>query len=130
MLLSEIAGFLEMMDVASRGVDLFAGEIPMTAPAAAIGIVETGGTAPSFVHNQETPNVVSPSVQVVTRAEDYETARLRIDEVVKTLTFRNRLINGVRYLSVIPTQEPLPLGRDANERFVFVCNFEIIKEPS
>ena len=48
----------------------------------------------------------------------------------KTLTFRERVLSGVRYLSVLPTQSPIDLGRDGNERHLLACNFEVVKEPS
>jgi hypothetical protein len=130
MLLSEIASYLESKGVGTRGVDLFAGEIPLTAPEIAVGLIETGGGPPAYVHGKNEPVVVFPGIQLRVRAADYEIGRSRIDAIVKELTFRDAILGGVRYLSVVPVQEPIDVGRDDNDRHQFVCNFEIMKEPS
>jgi hypothetical protein len=130
MLLSEIASYLEASGVGTRAEDLFAGEIPIDAPAFAIGLLETGGGPPRFVHERNDRRVESPGLQVRVRGPDYEPAREKIEAIVQALTFRHRVLSGVRYLSLVPTQSPFNLGRDGNERHVLVCNFEVSKEPS
>ena len=130
MLLSEIALHLELSGVGVRGTDLFAGEIPANAPPHAIGLLETGGGAPVFVHNQNRRIAETPGFQVRVRDPDYEAARQKIEAIAESLTFRDRVLSGVRYLSVLPTQSPLDLGRDGNEHHLLVCNFDVIKEPS
>ena len=88
------------------------------------------GGPPEFVHEQNRRIAEKPGLQVNVRDPDYEIAREKIEAILEALTFRNRMINGVRYLSVVPTSSPFPLGRDGNERHQFVCNFDIVKTPS
>src|SRR5687768_7182201 len=117
MLLSEIALYLEIGGLGQRAQNLHAGEIPIDAPGdLAIGLYETGGGPPQFVFEQNDRLVETPGLQVIVRAADYEVGRERIEAIVKKLTFRNRLLSGVRYLSMIPVQSPIDLGRDGNER--------------
>lgn len=130
MLLSEIALYLEVNGIAVRAQNLFAGEIPAHAPELAIGLIETGGGPPRFVHERERRITETPGFQVRVRGPEYEGAREKIEAIVETLTFRERVLSGVRYLSVVPTQSPIDLGRDDNERHLLACNFDVVKEPS
>jgi len=130
MLLSEITQLLELNGIGVRGTDLFAGEIPAHAPPTVIGLLETGGGPPQFVHNQNQRLTEAPSFQVLVRSVDYETARQKCEAIVRALTLRNQILSGVRYLSILPVQSPIDLGRDGNERHKVSCNFEVIKEPS
>lgn len=128
MFLSEIAHFLEVAGHGTRGADLFAGEIPAGAPALAVGLLEPPGAPPQFVHNQNAPIVESPGLQVRVRGPDYEAVRSKAQAIADALTFRNRVLDGVLYLSVLPTQTPFDLGRDGNERHIVICNFEVTKQ--
>ncbi len=131
MILSEIASYLEASGVGIGAGNMFAGEFPLDAPAdLAIALLETGGGPPRYVHENNAPAVETPGMQVRVRACDYVVARDKIEEIVKALTFRRRSLSGVRYLSMLPVQSPIDLGRDAKERHVLVCNFDVIKEPS
>src|SRR5262245_39150700 len=130
MLLTDIALYLENSGLGVRTTTLFAGEIPAHAQNHAIGLIETPGGPPEFVHEQNRRVVEKPGLQVNVRDTDYEVAREKIEAILEALTFRNQVINGVRYLSVLPAASPLPLGRDGNERHQFVCNFDIVKQPS
>ena len=38
--------------------------------------------------------------------------------------------DGARYLDFTPLQSPFKLGRDAGERYTFIVNFLVTKEPS
>jgi hypothetical protein len=109
---------------------MFAGEIPAHARNHAIGLIESAGAAPVFVHNTNQRIAERPGLQVMVRDKDYEVARNKIEAIMEVLTFRDRSFNGCRYLSVVPASTPLPLGRDGNERFQFVCNFDVVKQPS
>ena len=130
MLLSEIALYLENHGVGVRAENLFAGEIPIGAPGLAIGLLETGGGPPPFVHDRNDRLVETPGLQVRVRGTRYEEARQKMEDVITVLTFRRQMISGVRYLSVLPTQSPIDLGRDGNDRHLLVCNFDVSKEPS
>jgi len=131
MLLSEIALYLEMQGVAVRGQNVWAGEIPVNAPSdIAIALYETGGGPPLFVHNQNQRRVESAGVQAIVRATDYEVGRAKAEEIVRALTFRDRILSGVRYLSMVPVQSPIDIGRDGNERHRLSVNFDVMKEPS
>ncbi len=131
MLLSEIALYLELHGLAVRGQSVWAGEIPIDAPGQlAIGLYETGGGPPQFVHNQNQRRVENAGVQVIVRAADYEIGREKAEAIVRSLTFRDRILSGVRYLSMLPVQSPIDIGRDGNERHRLSVNFDVRKEPS
>jgi hypothetical protein len=130
MLLTDIALCVEQAGLGTPGETLFAGEIPAHARNHVVAIIESPGASPDFVHDKNDRVVERPSVQVNVRDNEYQVARDKIEKIIKALTFRNRLINGVRYLSVLPASSPLPLPRDGNERHSFVCNFNVVKEPS
>jgi hypothetical protein len=130
MLLSEIALFLEQQGIGVRAEDLFAGEIPAKSPDNAIGLLNTPGAAYEFVHNANQPVAESPGFQLRVRGPDYEEANARIEAAARVLTLRHQVLSGVRYQSVVPASPPFYLERDGNERHVFVCNFEVSKEPS
>ena len=116
MLLTEIAHFLEGQGHGVFAEDLFAGEIPASAPPEAIGLLETGGGPMEFVHNQNQPVAESPGFQLRVRGLDYEEARARIEAVMRTLTLRHGILSGVRYQSIVPVAAPFYVGRDGNER--------------
>jgi|RhiMetdeSRZDD1v2_1073273.scaffolds.fasta_scaffold144750_3 Bacteriophage minor capsid protein len=130
MLLSEITQLLEVNGIGVRGTDLFAGEIPAHASQACVGLLETGGRPPQFVHNQNQRLAEAPGFQVLVRSADYEAAREKCEAIVRLLTFRNQTLSGVRYHSIVPVQSPIDLGRDGNELHKVACNFDVIKEPS
>jgi hypothetical protein len=130
MLLTDIALYLENSGLGVRAQNLFAGEIPAHAQDHAIGLLESASAPPEFVHEQNRRIAERPGLQVNVRDADYEVARNKIEAILEALTFRDRIINGVRYLSVVPTGSPISLGRDGNERHLFVCNFDIVKQPS
>jgi len=130
MLLSEIALYLEIQGLAVRGQSVWAGEIPVDAPPTAIALYETGGGPPQFVHNQNQRRVENAGVQVIVRAPDYEVGREKAEAIVRALTFRDRILSGVRYLSMVPVQSPIDIGRDGNERHRLSVNFDVMKEPS
>jgi hypothetical protein len=130
MFLTEIARFLEAQGHGLFAQDLFAGEIPANAPPQAVGLLESGGGPMEFVHNQNAPVAENPGLQLRVRGPDYEEARARIEAIARVLTLRHGSLSGVRYQSIVPVAAPFYLGRDGNERFEFVCNFEVMKEPS
>jgi hypothetical protein len=130
MLLNEIASFLEVNGLGIRGTDLFAGEIPAHAPQTVVGLLETGGGPPQFVHSQSQRLAEAPSFQVMVRSADYEAARERSEAIVRILTVRNQTLSGVLYHWIVPVQSPIDLGRDGNELHKVACNFDVMKEPS
>jgi hypothetical protein len=130
MLLNEIASFLEVNGLGIRGTDLFAGEIPAHAPQTVVGLLETGGGPPQFVHSQSQRLAEAPSFQVMVRSADYEAARERCEAIVRILTVRNQTLSGVLYHWIVPVQSPIDLGRDGNELHKVACNFDVMKEPS
>ena len=75
MLLTDIALYLENSGLGVRTQNLFAGEIPAHAQNHAIGLIETAGGPPEFVHEQNRRIAEKPGLQVNVRDPDYEIAR-------------------------------------------------------
>ncbi len=72
-------------------------------------------------------------LQLVARGapNDYEEPRLRIYRAYQEgAKVQARTLSGVQHLLWSPGPPPVPLDRDASNRFIFVCNFIVQKRPS
>jgi hypothetical protein len=94
---------------------------------------ESGGSFPLhyFTTSTGTRSYEQPSLQVITRSADYQTARSTIEDVFTILdgTANTTLptATGVDYVSVDAIQSPFLIDRDSNDRFRLGVNFSIIK---
>lgn len=128
MILDDIWDILSSGGV-STGI-LFKSRLPDNVDTA-LALYETGGEAPirSFQVTVGSVMAEQPRVQVLSRALSYQTARNNIHSVWKLLeNVQNRTINSVRYLRIAAVQSPFMLERDANDRAVLACNFDVVKE--
>lgn len=133
MLLDEIAARLVSQSVGVIGTSIFLGSkaIIPSGDGPYISLIETGGSGPTRIHNQSTPNTQRPTVQVVVRAKSYLTARTKSKAAYLALDgIFNTDLSGVRYHSVTARQEPTDIGLDVLERPMVVFNLDVEKQPS
>lgn len=128
MMVDDIAGFLQAAGVGTQGTDLFKYRMP-DAPDSALCIYEDAGHPPEMV--QEGIVYDNPSLQVMARDKTYSVARSKIESIVKLIgSLRNTQIGPAKYLRVIPTQSPFPLGVDDQNRHRLVVNFEVARQEA
>lgn len=117
---------------------LFVGRIPDDIDTG-IAVVETGGQPPVRTFGSVAPSSFGaggavaewPSIQIMSRAADYATARARIQDAFSLIdNLAPRTINGVRYLGAFARQSPFDLGRDQNDRSRWAVNFDVCKAVS
>ena len=133
MLLDDISDYLTSQGGSGIGT-IYKGFMP-DAPDEVVAIYETGGLPPERAMTSAVGQVVveRPRVQVVARAQayDYQIARTRVHNAYVLLEgFVERAINGTTYKWAAAVQSPFPMGRDANERVMVACNFDIVKALS
>lgn len=133
MILDDLGDWLSTGSIGlTTGTNLSLGTMPDTAwPDTACALYETGGWPP--VHAMAgTPGqavVEQPSIQALTRALKYQTARQLMHNVFQRLDgLSNQTINNTRYLSVLARSSPAAMGLDASGRALCVTNFDVIKK--
>jgi len=95
-----------------------------------ITLMETGGIAPTRVQNQRQAATVRPSVQVVTRATSYQTARTKARQAYDSLDgLFNTTVNGTFYLKITARNEPGDTGLDESGRPRVTFNLDAEKKP-
>lgn len=122
---------------------IWLGRFPTDDTATAVAFFQYGGSAPQFTFSASTapnlPYFKRPSLQVISRAPDYITAELNANRIYDILAAAVNTVfpssagstaTGDRYLRLGPNQEPFDMGRDANRREQFSCNYLIEKEPA
>jgi hypothetical protein len=81
------------------------------------------GAVPSSAQGAE-----QPRFQLLVRAADYEAGRNLIQSIWNVLdAIVNRNVNGTFYQRVAALQSPFMLERDANDRWIFIANFQASK---
>jgi len=89
-----------------------------------VAVFAYGGTPPSV----NIP-VEFPSIQVRVRAVSHDNAYDKAYAAMKSLhTLTHITINGTIYYWIAAKQSPSSLGRDAKGRYLYVVNFDIMKE--
>ncbi len=97
-------------------------EIPDTA----VTIRETGGFPTEHVMAVQGAILDEPTVQVVARAKDYQSAMSTARDLFTRLDgLRDTVINAVTYQFIAAMQPPFFLQRDANHRFECAFNLHI-----
>lgn len=132
--LNEIAAKLAAAGVGTRGTNIFLStdsNIPTDA-GPYMTIVETGGTAPRFVHNHAGAHTQRPTAQIAVRAADYPAARAMAKAAYDALNgLFNATLSGTFYQRIIARQEPTDIGLEAGTaRAMVVFNIEAEKQPS
>jgi hypothetical protein len=127
--LTELAAYLETEGHGVVGTSIFIGRMP-EAPNTAVALYEYTGLPGTYAHDEATPMVEYPNVQVNVRAADYATGRNLIEAIYTSMHLSNTDLSGTRYLLVRPYQAPYYLRRDANERAEFGFNVRVSKYVS
>ena len=91
-----------------------------------IAVREYAGSPPLHVKGAQEPALHRPRVQVVARAEDYDTARTRAHDAYGALSGFAGVLDG-SYYSIRALQSPFPLGTDDSGRWMFAVNFEVLQ---
>ena len=124
MLLDDLESYLVPLLGGSPPVQKgFFQEIPDTA----VALRETGGYASQHVMHGGLGGILDePTVQVVTRAKDYQTAMSLCRSLYLVLDgLRDTVLNGVTYNWITAMQPPFFLMRDENHRFQCAFNVHI-----
>jgi hypothetical protein len=92
-------------------------------------IVETGGVAPTRVHNAGRATS-RPMAQIVTRAKNTHVARSKAFEAFNALDGKfNVTVAGTFYLHLMARQEPTDMGPDDLGRAQYSFNIEAERQP-
>jgi len=130
MVLDEIGAYLATALSLTVATNLFLGSTPDT-PDACVTVFEYGGIGPEHTLGQDHA-IQKPRVQIVCRgaSNDYATPRTQAKAAYTAMHFTGQTLSGTRYLRSEAIDEPFPLNRDANSRWLIACNYEIWKDYS
>lgn len=127
MFLDDIATHLVQHGVGTVGSDIFLGSkavIP-EGDGPYLSLIETGGSAPTRIHNKKSANTQRPTAQVAVRAKSYLVARTMAASAYVALDgVYNTALSGAFYLSITARQEPTDIGLDALKRPMIVFNID------
>lgn len=119
-LVEAIADYLGNQGIATKGIDMFLMVQP-TGPVSCITIYDTGGFPP----DNELP-IKEPTIQIISRAEDYETAKQKALDVYDELhKLSNATFGGFHIYLIEALQEPGSIGRDSADNFEISCNYRL-----
>ncbi len=91
---------------------------------------EYGGEEPDWIHNAPTvPSHRRPRAQVIARGADWDEAAALAEAAYLAVIARDEILSGTRYLYLVPSQEPFPLGLDDNGRPMVAFNIRGMKRP-
>lgn len=124
-LLDALGAHLQTSGVGTLATDIFLGVMP-DSPDACILIVEDNGVGPMQTFGASAYSVERPRIRVFCRAarNDYPAARTKAVAVRAALgAIRNQTISGTAFLSVMPTSDFYPVGRDGDDRPVVAIDF-------
>ena len=109
------------------GTNLFLGRLPET-PDTCVGVIQTAGVAPTATFGTRFPPLEPQGLQTVVRATTYATAEALAVDVMKSLaSVDNQTLTSTLYLKIEAQQSPFALERDAQERLIMSCNYNVIK---
>lgn len=127
MLLDDVATYLATALSLTVGTTVFTGQMPDT-PDQCVTVHEYGGFAPE--HTLGADHVMRrPRIQVACRGPigDYATPRNTADLVYSAMHMGKATLSGTVYYRVEAVDEPFPLERDANNRWIICCNYQVFK---
>lgn len=132
--LDEIAARLVGQGVGVIGANIFMGSgavIPI-GDGPYLSLTETGGSAPTRIHNIPGASTQRPMAQVAVRAKSYSVARTMAKLAYLALDgIYNTTLSGTFYQSIVARQEPTDIGlEEGTARRMIVFNIEAQKQPS
>ena len=128
-ILEDLGGYLDTQLVTvTAGTNLFYNLLPETV-SDCVALIENSGSAPTFtMGSNNLPQLENPELQFLVRNSVYATGRTLSDSIYRVLTaIANQTINSVLYLRVEAIATPALLERDLNKRWVFTCNFTVMR---
>ncbi len=120
-LVKELADYLAARGVGAVGADVFVGGLPEE-PSACIAVLDTGGFGP----DADLP-LVDPTVEILCRAADYETANAKAWQVYSLLNRKFELrLATIRVLSSFAMHPPRRIPPPDAKRCEYVSvNFKL-----
>ena len=131
--LDEIASHLVTQGVGVLGSNIFlgSGAVIPAGDGPYMTLTETGGTAPTRIHNIATAHTQRPTAQILVRGKNYVTTRAMAKAAYTALDGKfNATIGGTFYQRITARQEPTDIGLDDASRRQIAFNIEAQKQPT
>lgn len=132
LLLDDLMAYLATQSIGTAATDLFAGRRPES-PDACVALFEYPGMSTEHVMEGVGLAYERPRLQVQCRgvSGDYQTPRQKAQDVMNALeSVINETLGSAFYLRIMAQQTPFEMDRDANERVIIACNYQVWKRPS
>jgi hypothetical protein len=119
------------------GTNLFLGELP-DEPDTAVALHALPGGRPEYTMGAQDdipqhPEFEHHRLQIEVRgpagATAYVDAETLAWTIYRKMALTNANLQGIRYLLIEPTAIPAPLDLDKQDRYTFVINLNILREP-
>ena len=129
--ITEVGTYLAAASISTQdltlGTNLFLGRLP-DSPDTCVGLIQTGGTAPTDTFGTSYPPLENQGLQTLVRAASYATGEALAVDVFKSLqSVENQTLTSTLYLKIEANQSPFALERDEQERVIFSCNYMVAK---
>jgi hypothetical protein len=117
-LLTDITNYIDAQTTLTKGTDLFIGTLPANVDNC-VGIFQSGGVEPTTYID-----IIKPTIQVIVRNTNYETAQQLAYEVYDLMhQIYNTTLGGTYLYTIFALQEPTDIGEDETGRAVFTGNY-------
>jgi len=117
-ILTDIANYINTNTSLTLGTDLFIGTLPANVDNC-VGIFQSGGIEPTTYLD-----IIKPTIQVIVRNSNYETAQQLSYEVYDALhRLYAQAMGTTDIYTVFALQEPTDIGEDETGRAVFTGNY-------
>lgn len=126
-ILDALGAYLVTNSLGTLATDIFLARMP-DSPDACITIYESKGASPQQVFGTSVYGVDRPRIRVLVRGtrNNYAATRAIAVSVRNVLgAVRNTTISSVPILTIMASSEVYPLGRDAEDRVVFGCDYTV-----
>jgi hypothetical protein len=89
-------------------------------------VTGTGGFLADYVMDRVSPTIENATAQILSRSDDRDTAASNAQAAYDALnSVVDRWVGDTRYLEVRAQQPPFRLGKDENERWLYVFNVQV-----
>jgi hypothetical protein len=117
-LLTDVANYINSNTSLTLGTDLFIGTLPANVESC-VGIFQSGGVEPTTYLD-----IIKPTIQVIVRNTNYETAQQLSYEIYDNLhQLYNQTMGSTEIYTIFALQEPTDIGEDETGRAVFTGNY-------
>jgi len=126
MISADIAAYLTSQGLGTLGVDYFDVALPANIDNAVM-VRDYPGSPPFFDHDQPTPALIYPRVQIVARNLDVVAAYTASQAAFSAIHgIKDIVIDGTTYLRAEALQAPFWLQQDSSDRHYVVFNAHLI----